>query len=113
MPTPLSLHVERDWSSRDFITECYAAVGGDEAEIENIVIELMAQGREYEDLVPLLFEDTHKAEDIVRQPLPSGKYPPAEHLVRFRGNPVLAPILQNNWESITNCGIPSYFSISF
>ncbi len=99
VPTPLSLHVERDWSSRDFITAYYTAAGGSEAEIDNKVTELMAQGREYEDLAPLLFAGTREAEGIVRQTFPPEEQPPAEQLVRFPGNPVLAPIPHNRWES--------------
>jgi predicted GH43/DUF377 family glycosyl hydrolase len=99
VPTPLSLHVERDWSSRDFITAYYTAAGGDEAEIDNKVMELMAQGREYEDLVPLLFEGAREVEGVVRQTFPSEEQPPAEKLVRFSGNPVLSPISEHSWES--------------
>ena len=99
VPTPLSLHVERDWSSRDFITAYYTAAGGEEVEIDSKVTELMAQGREYEDLVPLLFEGTRETEGVVRQTFPSTEQPPAENLLRFPENPVLSPILQNSWES--------------
>ncbi|HEY40729.1 MAG TPA: hypothetical protein G4O18_02595 [Dehalococcoidia bacterium] len=99
VPTPLSLHVERDWSSRDFITAYYTAAGGDEAEIDNKVTELMANGREYEDLALLLFEGAHEAKGVVRQTYPSEEQPPAQNLLRFTGNPVLAPIPRNKWES--------------
>ena len=47
LPTPLSLHVERDWSSHEFLTEYYKAAGGDEETIQRKIVELMADGREY------------------------------------------------------------------
>ena len=99
LPTPLSLHVERDWSSRDFLTEYFKAAGGDEGTIENRIRELMAQGREYEDLAPLLLGEIQGAGTVVKRGIPTEEQPPARPLARFAGNPVLRPIREHYWES--------------
>lgn len=100
VPTPLSLHVERDWSSCEFLMAYYEAIGGHVETMNTIITELMAQGREYEDLSPLLLGEIQDAEQVVR-PIPSAveEYPPAGELVRFQGNPVLVPVQEHGWES--------------
>ena len=106
LPTPLSLHVERDWSSREFLTEYYKAAGGDEETIDRKIVELMADGREYEDLAHILLGGTHEARTVVKQVRAAEEQPPAKPLVRFSGNPVLRPIKEHSWESkyVLNAG---------
>ncbi len=99
LPTPLSLHVERDWSSWEFLTEYYKAIGGNEDTIDNRIRELMAEGRESEDLTPLLLGEIQEAGTVVRQVMPAEKQPPAKPMLRFNGNPVLRPVSEHSWES--------------
>jgi predicted GH43/DUF377 family glycosyl hydrolase len=99
IPTPLSLHVERDWISREFLTEYYKAVGGTEDEIEENIVELMAEGREWEDLAKILLGGVEEAAEIVPEQAITPEYPQAGNLVRFAGNPILEPIKEHPWES--------------
>lgn len=99
LPTPLSLHVERDWASRDFLTVYYIATGGDETRIEEAIADLMAEGREFEDLAPILLGVIHEAEQVVSPAISAEDQPPAGPLVRFDANPVLSPVAANTWES--------------
>jgi len=54
-PIPLSLHVERDWASREFLLRIYQAVGGSEEKMDAKITELMGQGKESENLAKVLF----------------------------------------------------------
>ena len=100
-PSPLSLHVERDWSSREFLVEYYKAIGGTEEEIEEKIIELIEQGRESENLAPILLGEEKGAGKVVSREatIISPEYPPAKSLNRFDGNPILEPIKEHSWES--------------
>jgi len=99
LPSPLSLHVERDWSSREFITEYFKAVGGEEAAIEEKITELMGEGRECEDLSPILLGEVEEAEEVVPKQTITPEQPPAGDLSRFVGNPIIEPIKEHPWES--------------
>jgi len=99
LPTPLSLHVERDWSSREFLTEYFKATGGTEEAIEQKIGELMGQGREWEDLSPILLGRVSEAEEIMPEQVITPEYPRAGTLTRFAENPVLEPIKEHPWES--------------
>jgi hypothetical protein len=55
LPTPLSLHVERDWASREFLARLYQAVGGSEDKMDAKIVELMGQRKESENLAKILF----------------------------------------------------------
>ncbi len=108
-PPPLSLHVERDWSSREFLIEYYKAVGGTEEEVEETIIELIEQGRESENLAPVLLGTEKGADEVIpRETIITGaEQPPAGNLIRFEGNPVLEPIKEHPWESkyVLNSGM--------
>ncbi len=54
IPTPISLHVERDWVSREFLARLYHAVGGSEEKMDAKIVELMGQGKESENLAKIL-----------------------------------------------------------
>ena len=99
LPTPLSLHVERDWTSREFLTEYFKAVGGNEEAIEEKIVGLMEEGREWEDLAPILLGGVEEAVEIVPEQTITPEYPRAGTLVRFAGNPILEPIKEHPWES--------------
>ncbi len=57
VPTPISLHVERDWASREFLVIVYETVGGSEGEMDKKIAELMGQGKESENLAKVLFPE--------------------------------------------------------
>jgi predicted GH43/DUF377 family glycosyl hydrolase len=99
VPTPLSLHVERDWVSRDFLTEYFKAVGGTEEALEEKIAELMAEGKEWEDLAKILLGGVEEAVEVMPEQIITPEYPRAGTLVRFAGNPVLEPIEEHTWES--------------
>ncbi|MDY6911161.1 MAG: glycosidase, partial [Chloroflexota bacterium] len=100
-PSPLSLHVERDWASREFLVEYYKAIGGTEAEVDERIIELMERGMESENLAPILLGTEKDAEKIVPEELVSVamEQPLAGRLKRFEFNPILEPIKEHSWES--------------
>ncbi|MFC1941273.1 glycosidase [Chloroflexota bacterium] len=99
LPTPLSLHVERDWSSHDFLAEYFKASGGKEEDIDRKIVELMGQGRESDDLVPILLGTTEGADAIIQMASVLPQQPPAGTLTRYEGNPVLKPVKEHSWES--------------
>ncbi|MGB9919491.1 MAG: glycosidase [Moorellales bacterium] len=105
VPTPLSLHVERDWFTRELVEAVYAALGGDPAGIEALIAELMGEGREAEELTQELWGTPIQKELLLVQRLPAIQ-PPAGRLVRYSGNPILAPVPEHWWESkyVLNAG---------
>ena len=58
LPTPLFLHVERDWASRELLLGLYQAVGGSEPKMDAKIVELMGRERESENLPKMLFSPT-------------------------------------------------------
>lgn len=107
-PPPLSIHVERDWASREFLVEYYKALGGTEREVEQKIIELMAEGKESENLAPILLGTEREADKMVpaTQVATVPEQPVAASLARFDGNPILEPIKDHFWESqyVLNAG---------
>ena len=100
LPSPLSQHVERDWTSREFLTEYFKAGGGTEKAIEEKVIELMEEGREWEDLAPILLGEVKGAKGVVpEQIVAPEQQPPAGALSRFAANPIVEPVKEHPWES--------------
>ncbi|MCL0036235.1 glycosidase [Dehalococcoidia bacterium] len=106
LPPPLSLHVERNWTSREFLVEYFKSAGGTEKEVEEKIVELMEQGRESEDLAPILLGTEKEAAEVVSRKVIAPKQPPTGALTRFAGNPVLEPIWEHVWESkyVLNAG---------
>ena len=108
-PTPLSVRVEKDWASREFLVEYFKAIGGTESQVEEKVIELMGQGRESENLAPILLGTEKGAEEIIPKNIISmpSEQPLARELTRFSGNPVLEPVREHAWESkyVLNGGV--------
>ena len=99
LPPPLSLHVERDWTSHEFLVKYFKAAGGREGEIEEKIIELMEQGRESEDLAPILLGTEKEAMRVIPAKMIVTEQPPAGRLHRFADNPILEPIKEHPWES--------------
>jgi len=98
-PTPLSLHVERDWATREFLVELYHALGGSEKALDEKITELMGQGREWENLAKILFPEVKGAEEVLLEKVVRFEEPCAGELHRFEANPILEPIKGPPWES--------------
>lgn len=98
-PTPLSLHVERDWASREFLVKLYQALGGNEKALDEKIVELMGQGRESESLAKILFPQVKEAGEVSPAQVLSFGEPQAQRLHRVEGNPILKPIKEHSWES--------------
>ena len=99
LPTPLSLHVERDWASREFLTEYFKAAGGEEEAIEKRITELMEEGMEWQDLAPILLGEVKEAEGVMPEQIIPPEQPPAGALSRFAADPILEPAKEHPWES--------------
>lgn len=97
VPTPLSSHVEETWFNHDFLEEIYAELGYDPGEIMKMVTQLIGEDRASENLLDVLLGIKPKDVTVVVQE--SQDYPPAMHLVRYAGNPLLNPIKEHPWES--------------
>ena len=98
-PTPLSLHVERDWATREFMVELYHALGGSEEMLDEKIVELMGQGRESENLAKIILPKVAKAEEVYPERVVSLEEPRVGELHRFDGNPILESIKEHPWES--------------
>lgn len=98
-PTPLSLHVERDWASREFLVQLYQALSGSEKMLDEKITELIGQGREWENLAKMLFPELKEAEEVAPERVISLEEPRVGELRRFKGNPILKPIKEHPWES--------------
>ena len=99
LPTPLSLHVERDWTSREFLLEYFKASGGKEETLDEKIIELMEQGMESGNLSHILLGEVEEAEAVIVKQIITSEQKPAGTLKRFEGNPILRPISEHKWES--------------
>jgi predicted GH43/DUF377 family glycosyl hydrolase len=99
LPTPLSLYVERDWASREFLVEILKAVGGSEEYMDGKITELMGHGKESENLARLLVPGWEMVEEVMPEQLPRPAEPEAGKLIRFIGNPILRGVAEHPWES--------------
>ncbi|MFO8100588.1 MAG: glycosidase [Dehalococcoidia bacterium] len=108
-PPPLSAHVERDWASREFLIEYYKAIGGREEEVEKQIFELIEQGREWENLAPILLGREKGIEEVLpkENTIAAPEQSPARELKRYEGNPILKPLKEHPWESkyVFNAGV--------
>jgi predicted GH43/DUF377 family glycosyl hydrolase len=99
VPTPLSALVERDWSTRDFLTTYLTrAQQADEASIDAKVFELVGKGRESEDLRTHMMGVTADPDELVVPQSARTLPPPAANLTRPLQQPLLEPTA-NKWES--------------
>jgi predicted GH43/DUF377 family glycosyl hydrolase len=99
VPTPLSLHVERDWASREFLVEMATSLGVSEENMDSSITELMGHGRESENLAQLLLPGWQMVQQVRPEQLPRPAEPEAGKLRRFAGNPILKAIPEHPWES--------------
>jgi len=99
VPTPLSLHVERDWASREFLVEMVTSLGISEKNMDSSITELMGHGRESENLARLLLPGWQTVQQVKPKQLPRPAEPEAGKLLRFEGNPILKAIPEHPWES--------------
>lgn len=97
IPTPLFLHVERDWFNHDFIEEVYKEMGNDVKDIEKKIFNLIGLGREAQDLRQLLLGVIPPKEEVVIQEIEP--WPPAGMLKRYKLEPLLEPIREHWWEN--------------
>jgi predicted GH43/DUF377 family glycosyl hydrolase len=106
-PTPLSLHVERDWASRELMVELCHALAGSEKMLDEKIVELIGQGRESENLAKILFPGVREAEEVSPERVVSLEVPLAEELHRFKCNPILKRVKEHPWESkyVFNAGV--------
>ncbi|MCK5557144.1 MAG: glycosidase, partial [Candidatus Hydrogenedentes bacterium] len=105
-PTPLSVLVERDWATRDFILEYMEAAGvGNEETLDKKIVELIGEGRESEDLGEILLGTTKEAEQMLLRQVPGLAQTPAGKMHRPVDHPILKPIKDHAWESryVLNC----------
>jgi predicted GH43/DUF377 family glycosyl hydrolase len=99
-PTPLSSLVERDWATRDFVVRYLGRAGMGDAElVDRTIAELMAEGREREDLSRRLLGVTADPDEIVRPQTPESGRRLAGMLRRPKDVPILWPIEEHPWES--------------
>lgn len=99
VPTPLSLHVERDWSTREFLVELLKAMGGNEETIDQMIVQLMGQGGESENLARVVLPGWQSVREVLPEQAPRHAEPEAGKLRRFAGNPILKAIADHHWES--------------
>jgi len=99
LPTPLSLHVERDWASREFLVEMLKALGVSEGYMDGKIAELMGHGRESENLALLMLPGWEVVQEVMPEPMLRPAEPEAGKLSRFKGNPILRAIAEHPWES--------------
>jgi len=97
IPTPMSSHVEEKWFNHDFLEEICIELGFDTEEITRRIIQLIGDGRGYDDLLDVLLGI--KLNDVTVVVQDAQVYPPAGKLVRYKGNPILSPIKEHPWES--------------
>jgi len=105
-PTPLSLHVERDWASTDFLMEYIKAAGlGDEDTVQEKIIELMGEGRESEDLAHHFLGLEKEADRVLIDKISVLKEIPSGRLTRLADRPIIEPLKDHWWESkfVFNC----------
>jgi len=99
VPTPLSLHVERDWASREFLVELLKASGGSEENMDRKITELMGHGMESENLAQLMLPGWEAVQEVMPEQPPRPAEPEAGKLSRFTGNPIIKAIAEHQWES--------------
>jgi predicted GH43/DUF377 family glycosyl hydrolase len=100
MPTALSLHVERDWASREFLLEMFKALGHSEESIDLIIADLMGKGQESENLAGMILPRWGETQEVEPTQLLQIGEVKASPLVRFSENPILRPVKQHEWESM-------------
>lgn len=97
IPTPLFLHVERDWFNHDLLEEIYKEMGYNSDEILQQIFQYISQGRESIDLAKVLLGVKPYREEVVIQEL--DYWPKAKELKRYSDEPILMPIKEHWWES--------------
>lgn len=97
IPTPLFLHVERDWFNHDLLEEIYKEMGYNPDEILEQVFKYISQGQESIDLAKVLLGVKPYREEVVIQEL--DYWPKAKNLKRYSDAPILMPIKEHWWEN--------------
>ncbi len=97
VPTPLSLHVERNWFNTELLEEICRQMGYKPGEIMERVFQLMGEGKESYDLANILLKVKPYSDAVIVQDIEN--WPPAGNLLRCEHNPILKPIPEHQWES--------------
>ena len=97
IPSPMSIHVERNAFARKLLERICLALGMDTSVILQEAIDLMQQGKAYDDLAQQLFYMDNIEDDIVSPTIRTSST--AKPLRRYEGNPIIAPIAESWWES--------------
>lgn len=98
IPAPLSLHVERDWFSQEFLLAYCQAVGISPATVEEKIVELIGMGAESQDLAEILLGHKESGALLLEQTSVVGE-PQAGRLERYRKKPLLEPVPEHPWEN--------------
>ncbi|MCD6287646.1 MAG: hypothetical protein J7M12_00885, partial [Candidatus Hydrogenedentes bacterium] len=107
-PTPLSVLVERDWATRDFIVQYMEAAGiGNEETLRATIVRLMGEGQESVDIRKHLFDMSGEAIETPVQQTQKTRYTTAGKMWRPVDGPILEPIEDHEWESqyVLNCAV--------
>ncbi|MDI6600150.1 MAG: glycosidase [Thermoanaerobacteraceae bacterium] len=96
IPTPLSLHVERDWFDYDLLEEIYKEMGYRPEEILDEVFQLIGEGKESIDLIDAILGIKPHTEAVMVQDVEN--WPQAGSLTRYEKNPILKPLPDHWWE---------------
>ncbi|MGI6485991.1 MAG: glycosidase [Tepidanaerobacteraceae bacterium] len=97
VPTPLFLHVERDWFNNDLLEEIYRDMGYNPNEIMQQVFTYISQGRESINLADVMLGIKPPRQEIIIQE--QEYWPHAQPLQRYKEKPILTPIKEHSWES--------------
>jgi len=97
IPTPLFLHIERDWFNHDLLEEIYKEMGYNPQDILLQVFQFISQGRESIDLAKVLLGTKPVREEVVIQEY--DYWPKAELLKRYDEVPLMDPIPEHSWEN--------------
>ena len=97
LPTPLSVHVDRDWFNFDLLEDIYKEMGYRPDKVLDDVCELLGEGKEGVNLINGLLGIKDYRDSLMVQDV--GNWPAAGQLIRYEDNPVLRPVPGHWWES--------------
>jgi predicted GH43/DUF377 family glycosyl hydrolase len=99
-PSALSSRVERDWATRDFLVGYAQRAGwGDSEDLDQLVVDLLLEGKQSDDVVQHLFDLSVDAYQVVVPQAPREPHEPAGQLRRPVEGPILSPRPDHSWES--------------
>ncbi|MBK5261234.1 MAG: glycosidase [Peptostreptococcaceae bacterium] len=96
LPNAISSGVEAHWFNNDFIVSMYRELGYDQNEINRSIFRFIEHGKGNKTLLDSLMSSPQKDINVVVQEI---THEPNKPLKRVANNPILEPILENEWES--------------